>query len=79
MILTVCHVGLLDAAVVGNVLALSLLPLEVEPGLLVVLLAVLVDDALGAIIVLLSSLLLPPIFQVSCDLDWISRYSLKRN
>ena len=65
MIRTVCHVSLLDAAIVGNVLALSLLPLEVEPGLLVVLLAVLVDDALGAIIVLLSSLLLPPIFQVT--------------
>ena len=65
MIRTVCHVGLLDAAVVGNVLALRLLPLEVEPGLLVVLLAVLVDDALGAIVVLLRRLLLPPIFQVT--------------
>ena len=65
MLLTVCHVGLLDAAVVGNVLALSLLPLEVEPGLLVVLLAVLVDDALGAIVVLLRGLLLPPVFQVT--------------
>ena len=65
MLLTVCHVGLLDAAVVGNVLALRLLPLEVEPGLLVVLLAVLVDDALGAIIVLFRGLLLPPVFQVT--------------
>ena len=64
MIRTVCHVGLLDAAIVGNVLALRLLPLEVEPGLLVVLLAVLVYDALGAVVVLLRRLLLPPIFQV---------------
>ena len=65
MKLTVCHVSLLDAAVVGNVLALRLLPLEVEPGLLVVLLAVLVYDALGSIIVLFRGLLLPPVFQVT--------------
>ena len=61
IILTVGHVRLLDATVVGDVLSLGLLPLEVETGLPVELLAVLVDYALGALVILLSSRLLPPI------------------
>ena len=65
MSLTVAHVRLLDAAVVCNVLALGLLSLDVQSGLPVVLLAVLVHNALGALDILLASRLFPPIVQVS--------------
>ena len=67
MALTVGIVRLLDAAVVSDVLALGLLPLEVESGLLVELAAVLVNNALGALDILLSRRLFPPIIQVSCN------------
>ena len=66
LLLTVRHVRLLDAPVVGDVLALGLLPLQVQPRLLVVVAAVLVHDALGSLHVLFSSFLLPPILQVPC-------------
>ena len=71
MTLTVCHVRLLDSAIVGNIFSLGLLPLEIESGLLVVLVAVLVDYALGTVVVLLPCGLSPPIVQVSCDFKHI--------
>ena len=68
--LTVCHVRLLDATIVCNVLPLVLLPLQVESSLLIEAVAVLVNNALSTAHILFTSRLFPPIIEVSC-MNWM--------
>ena len=69
-VLTIAHICLFDASIVCNVLPLVLLPLQVESSLLVVAVAVLVNNALSTAHILFTSRLFPPIIEVSC-MNWM--------
>ena len=70
-LLTVCPVGLLDAAVVCDVLALRVDAVEAEAEALDLVAAVLLDDAARLPQVRRLRRRLPPVHQVACKLGSI--------
>ena len=66
-LLTVCPVGLLDAAVVGNVLSLRVDAVEAESEARDLVVAVLLDDAARLPQVRGLRRRLPPVHQITCQ------------